>query len=258
LKLDGKVAIVTGTGAGIGRATVKRLAAEGCRLVVNDINNDYLSALAQALSESSLIPVLGDASLETTATALVEQALDAYGRVDILVNAVGNMFIKDPVDITVDEWDRVMAVNLRSAFLCCKAVLPTMIAQQSGAIVNLASISSYIGQEINGQSTIAYNVTKAAVRQLTTSLATRYARDGVRVNCVVPGPTRTMALQHFFAGMPQEESDAVFRAVGEDTTAIGRSAEPEEVAAAIAFLASEEASYVVGTALAVDGGFLAR
>jgi NAD(P)-dependent dehydrogenase (short-subunit alcohol dehydrogenase family) len=258
LKLDGKVAIVTGTGAGIGRATVQRLAAEGCRLVVNDINDDYLRALVETLPPSTVLPVAGDASVEQTATALVAQALDAYGRVDILVNAVGNMFIKDPVDITVDEWDRVMAVNLRSAFLCCKAVLPTMIAQRSGAIVNLASISSYVGQEINGESTIAYNVTKAAVRQLTTSLATRYARDGVRVNCVVPGPTRTMALQHFYAGMPQEQSDAVFQAVGEETTAIGRSAEPEEIAAAIAFLVSDDASYMVGTALTVDGGFLAR
>ena len=258
MTLDGKVAIVTGAGAGIGRATVERLSREGCQLIVNDVDDGYLASLTRSLSSYPVVPVAGDASEESTANDLVREAKELYGRIDILVNAVGNMFIKDLVDITVDEWDTVMAVNLRSAFVCCKAVLPTMIEQQRGSIVNLASISSYVGQEINGQSTVAYNVTKAGIRQLTTSLATRYARDGVRVNCVVPGPTRTKALQHFYVGMPQEQSDAIFTAVGEQTTAIGRSAEPEEIAAAIAFLASDDASYVVGAALAVDGGFLAR
>lgn len=258
MTLEGKVAIVTGAGAGIGRATAERLVREGCRLVANDVNDEYLATLTESLSSYPVVPVVGDASEEATAEEVVREAKEAYGRVDILVNAVGNMFIKDVIDITVDEWDKVMSVNLRSAFLCCKAVLPTMIEQHRGSIVNLASISSYVGQEINGQSTVAYNVTKAGIRQLTTSLATRYARDGVRINCVAPGPTRTKALQHFFVGMPTEQSDAIFAAVGEETTAIGRSAEPEEIAAAIAFLASDEASYVVGAALAVDGGFLAR
>lgn len=258
MTLEGKVAIVTGAGAGIGRATVERLCRAGCQIVANDLDDGYLASLKESVSSHPIVPVVGDASEESVADDLVRKAEDSYGRIDILVNAVGNVFIKDLVDITVDEWDTVMTVNLRSAFVCCKAVLPKMIEQQRGSIVNLASISSYVGQEINGQSTVAYNVTKAGIRQLTTSLATRYARDGVRVNCVVPGPTRTKALQHFYVGMPQEQSDAIFTAVGAETTAIGRSAEPEEIAAAIAFLASDDASYVVGAALAVDGGFLAR
>ena len=153
-----------------------------------------------------------------------------------------------------------MATNVRSMFLCCKHVIPTMLEQGSGSIVNLASISAYIGQETEegGPSFFAYSVTKAAARQLATGLATRYAKNGIRVNAVAPGATRTRQVRHFLPDLSPEAEDAIWENAGAQGTPMGRVGRPAEIAAAIAFLASDEASFITGTTLAVDGGYLAR
>ncbi len=135
-----------------------------------------------------------------------------------------------------------------------------MLAQRSGSIVNLASISAFIGQEADegGPSFFAYSVTKAAARQLATALATRYAKDGIRVNSVAPGATRTKQVRHFMPQLSAEEEDAIWENAGAQGTPMGRVGRPEEIAAAIAFLASDDASFVTGTTLVADGGYLAR
>jgi NAD(P)-dependent dehydrogenase (short-subunit alcohol dehydrogenase family) len=155
--------------------------------------------------------------------------------------------------MTVEEWDRLMDINLKSMFLCCKHVIPHMLKQNKGSIVNLASISSFIGQEMNGASTFAYNVTKAGALQLTKSLATRYAADGIRVNCVCPGNVETNILKR---ATPDEVAE--FWREASRSEPIGRNAQAAEIANAILFLASDESSFVTGAPLIVDGGYLAR
>jgi meso-butanediol dehydrogenase/(S,S)-butanediol dehydrogenase/diacetyl reductase len=134
--------------------------------------------------------VVGDVAREETAVRLAATAREAFGRIDVLVNNVGDLFIGEITETSVDDWDRLMATNLRSMFLCCKHVIPAMLEQGGGSIVNLASISAFIGQETeeSGPSFFAYSVTKAGPRQLATNLATRYAKAGIRVNAVAPGP----------------------------------------------------------------------
>lgn len=256
--LDGKVAIVTGAGSGIGAATVRRLASEGARLVVNDLDPAALDDVASSLAGDGHRTVAGDVSQPATAEQLAKDALEEHGRIDVLVNNAGVHFIRDITDTSPEDWDRVMDVNLKSMFLCCRAVIPTMVEQQGGSIVNLASISSFIGQEFGEPSTFLYNVTKAGALQLAVSLATRYAADGIRVNAVCPGATRTLQLRHALPDLPVEEEEQVWQSAGSELTPLRRVGRPEEIAAAVGFLASDESSFVTGAPLIVDGGYLAR
>lgn len=253
MRLANKVAIVTGAASGIGRATAQLFAKEGARLILNDIDADGLEKLAVQLGTDRAKSVVGDVTREETARRLAQAAISSFDRIDVLVNNAGIHFVKDITEMTVDEWDRLMNINLKSMFLCCKHVIPRMLAQAKGAIVNLASISSFIGQEMDGASTFAYNVTKAGALQLTKSLASRYAAEGIRVNCVCPGNVETNIIQR-----GSSEEVAEFWRLAARAEPIGRNAQPEEIANAILFLASDEASFVTGCPLLVDGGYLAR
>jgi NAD(P)-dependent dehydrogenase (short-subunit alcohol dehydrogenase family) len=253
MRLQDKVAIVTGAASGIGRSTALLFAHEGARLVLNDIDAQGLQALMMQMASEGARAVAGNVADESTARQLADESISAFGHIDILVNNAGVHFVKDITEMSVEEWDRLMDINLKSMFLCCKHVIPHMLKKNKGSIVNLASISSFIGQEMNGESTFAYNVTKAGALQLTKSLATRYAADGIRVNCVCPGNVETNILKR---ATPAEVAE--FWREASRSEPIGRNAQAVEIANAILFLASDESSFVTGAPLIVDGGYLAR
>jgi NAD(P)-dependent dehydrogenase (short-subunit alcohol dehydrogenase family) len=258
-RLAGRVAIVTGAGSGIGRATSLRFAREGAHVVANDLREDALTATMAALPGGPHQAVPGDIAVEATAERLAGVAVESFGTIDILVNNAGMPFVRDVTETTSDDFDRVMAVNLRSMVLCSKHAIPAMVRQRRGAIVNLGSISSFTGQEDDdGVSQYLYNVSKAAAVQLAVSLATRHARDGIRVNAVCPGVTATGILRGRAPDASDEEYAALWDGIAKDSTPLGRAADPGEVAAAILFLVSDDASFVTGTHLVVDGGFLAQ
>lgn len=256
-RLKGKVAIITGAGSGIGKATAKSFADHGAMLVLNDINKSTLNELLDDIkNKEDHILVVGDISLEETANKLSEVAIEKHGQIDILVNNAGIHFIQDITDVTPDDFDRCVSTNLKSMYLCARAVIPHMQQRKQGSIINLGSISSFVGQEMMGKSTFLYNMTKAGAVQMAKSLATRYATDGIRVNAVCPGATKTDQIteEHTEDLISLED----FWKVAGESHPMQRHADPSEISNAILFLASDESSFVTGSPLIVDGGYLAR
>jgi NAD(P)-dependent dehydrogenase (short-subunit alcohol dehydrogenase family) len=252
------VAIVTGAASGIGRATARRFAKEGAKVVISDIDQVGLDATLESLPGSGHSAVQGDIAREQTAVDLAETASREHDRIDVLINNAGIYHLMDVTAIDEAEFDRVIGINVKSMVWCCKHVLPIMERQRSGSIVNLASVSAFTGQEHDGQSQWLYNVSKAAAYQLSVSLATRYAPLGIRVNCVCPGVVQTHLVRAEGPESTPEADERMWRDAAAATVPQGRPQQPEEIAAAILFLASDDSAVVTGTPLVVDGGFLAR
>jgi meso-butanediol dehydrogenase/(S,S)-butanediol dehydrogenase/diacetyl reductase len=242
-----KVALVTGAASGIGRATAQRLAQEGARVLCTDVNENGLSETTGAIKQSGGLAAAHrcDVSDPAACSASVAAAVKEFGRLDVLANVAGIGRFQHTAEVSADEWNRTIAINLSGVFFMCQAALPHLL-EQRGAIVNIASSAGLIGQAYSA----AYCASKGGVVQLTKALAVEFARKGLRVNCVCPGGIMTPLLGGF-RPPPGAEIDLVTR-----LKLVDEKAEPSEVAAAVAYLASEEARYVNGAVLSIDAGMV--
>lgn len=250
--LQGKVAIVTGGSSGIGRAACLAFALAGARVAVVDQNLEGANATCNTVLQSGgeAIAVAADVGDAAQVRHYVQAALAAWGRIDVLFNNAGIGGVQSPVvDYPVEVFERVLRVNLMGTFLGIQSVLPTMIAQGSGAIVNMASVSGSVG----APAMCAYSASKHAVIGLTRTVAAEVGRQGVRVNAVCPGPIDTDLMDTLHRGINPQEPNAV-KAFNVGRNPMGRYGDPAEVARVVVFLASDGASYVNGAAWVIDGG----
>ena len=247
-RLDGKVAVITGGCSGIGLATVRRFVEEGAKVVIGDIDDARGAELAAELGGPDAVTYVHvDVTSKEEVDALFKTAKDAYGSVDIAFNNAG---ISPPQDDSIlttdlDAWRLVQEVNLTSVYLCCKAALPYMLEQKSGSIINTASFVALMGA---ATSQISYSASKGGVLSMSRELGVQFAREGVRVNALCPGPVNTPLLQELFA---KDAERAARRLVH---VPMGRFGEPEEMANAVLFLASDESSFITANSFIVDGG----
>jgi len=251
MRMKDKVAVITGAKSGIGLATARRFAAEGAELVAADVKDasKEVRELVEAGGQARFVQA--DVSSASQVETLVQEALSAYGRVDVLVNIAGIELSKKVTDTTDSEWDRLMDINLKGVFLCSRAAIPLMQRQGGGAIVNVASELGLVG----GSEIAAYCASKGGVVQLTKAMAIDHAAEGIRVNCVCPGPVATALLEATIAASfnPEEERRSIL-----NKTLLKRLGRPDEIANVILFVASDESSYMTGSVVVVDGGCTAQ
>jgi NAD(P)-dependent dehydrogenase (short-subunit alcohol dehydrogenase family) len=243
-RLQGKTAVITGGCSGIGLATAKRFAEEGAKVVIGDLDTVNGDRIAAELGGTFVHVDVTNA--EQVAT-LFAKAKEVYGSVDIAFNNAGISPPDDDsiLDTGIDAWRRVQEVNLTSVYLCCKAVLPYMLEQKKGSIINTASFVAVMGA---ATSQISYTASKGGVLSMSRELGVQFAREGVRVNALCPGPVNTPLLQELFAKDPERAARRLVH------IPVGRFAEPEELANAVLFLASDESSFITASQFMVDGG----
>jgi NAD(P)-dependent dehydrogenase (short-subunit alcohol dehydrogenase family) len=252
MQLADRIAIVTGGASGIGRATALLFAREGAAVALMDLNEAGAEAVAQEIiaTGGTAIAIGDDVSRAADCRRAVERTVEVLGGLDIVFNNAGIIRRADVVDTTEAEWDRVMAVNVKSIFLMCKYAVPVMAARGGGAIVNTGSGWGLVG----GRAAVSYCASKAAVVNMTRAMALDHGPQGIRVNCVCPGDTATGMLRREAQQLGAPED--AFLAEAADRP-LGRVGTPDEIARAVLYLASDAASFVTGTTLVVDGGGLA-
>lgn len=261
-RFEGRVAIVTGAGCvgpgwGNGRAMAVRLAEEGAKVLAVDRDPQKLAETLEraGVAQDSIVSCECDVTSSGSVASMVAKALDHFGRIDILINNVGGSAPGGPIEMHEDVWDSQVDINLKSVFLTCKHVLPTMKAQGSGAIVNVASTS---GLRWTGSAQVAYAATKAGVIHLSRVVAVQHAPDGIRVNTVVPGQLHTPMVEARLAGQRAGGDVEGLLAQRVKRIPLGFMGDGRDTASAALFLASEEARFITGTELVVDGGMTAR
>ena len=242
MKLANKTALVTGASQGIGLACAQRLVREGARVMLADVRPEGAAAAA-ALGDAARF-IVADVSQKSDVDALFAATIEAFGHLDILVNNAGVTHAADFLDLTEDDFDRVLRINLKSMFLCSQAAARDMVKRQSGCIINMSSVNA----ELVIPNQVPYVVSKGGVNQLTRVAAISLAQHGIRVNAIGPGTILTELAKQAVLGSPEARHTILSR------TPLGRCGEPEEVAAIAAFLASDDASYITGQTLYADGG----
>lgn len=251
-RIAGKIAVITGAAMGIGRATAERFAQEGAKLVLNDINESALNSLIDELKANGteVVAVVGDVASDADVQRMIQTAVNTYGKLDILVANAGIIPLSDVLESTGEDFDKVMAVDGRGMFLSCKYAIAAMLETGGGSIVCTSSISGLAGQARQA----VYGPAKFVASGLTKHLAIEWAGRGIRVNAVAPGTIWTERVK-------QVRDEPGGEAYIENMKAVhpmGRIGDPSEVAAAILFLASDDASFITGTILPVDGGYMAQ
>ena len=251
MRLEGKVAIITGAASGIGYATASRFAAEAARVVLSDIADASRQTGALVKSGYDATFLKADVSDARNVNELIEMTVAKYGRLDILINNAGVELTRKASETDEADWDRLMSVNLKGVFLCSKAAIAAMRQIGGGAIVNVSSELGLVG----APDLAAYCASKGGVVQLTRAMAIDHAADGIRINCVCPGPVGTPLLERIIASAADPAKE---RQRSIEKTLMKRLGRPEEIANVILFLASEEASYMTGSVVVVDGGVTAE
>jgi NAD(P)-dependent dehydrogenase (short-subunit alcohol dehydrogenase family) len=243
-RLENKVAIITGAASGIGRATALRFAAEGAKVVVADLSEKEGTELAQTINGTFIKVNVAD---EESVKAMYALVVKTYGGVDILFNNAGISPADDDSILTtdLDAWHRVQEVNLTSVYLCCKYGIPLLLERGGGSIINTASFVAVLG---SATSQISYTASKGGVLSMSRELGVQFARQGIRVNALCPGPVNTPLLQELFAKDPERAARRLVH------VPVGRFAEPDEIAGAVLFLASDDSSFVTASTFLVDGG----
>ncbi len=246
-RMQGRVALVTGGGGGIGEATARLFIEEGGLVALLDTSREALEATVNILGGKAT-PIVADVSREAGAKRAVDEALARFGRLDALINVAGVRVYRALAEASADEWNLILGVNVLGTAYCCKAALPALRKAGDATIVNVSSVYGVMGRKGMGQ----YDTTKAAVLGMTRALAVEEAQHGVRVNAVLPGATITPF--HIKRAAAQGQSEAELRKRTANENLLGRWAEPREVGYAILFLSCAESSYITGTELLVDAG----
>jgi len=248
-----KVALVTGAGSGIGAGTARALAGLGAAVALADLEASPAATVAQEIGGDRLLPLECDVSNASDAERAVAKTVDVFGGLDVLVNCAGIVRYDTVVDAPESDWDAILAVNLKGTFLMAKYAIPEIRKRGGGAIVNTASVQAFASQEL----VAAYSASKGGVVSLTKTMALDHAREGIRVNAVAPGSVET-GMSRFAANLfHPEDPDGALASWGKQHP-LGYLAQPAEIADVIVFLASDQARYVTGETVIVDGGLLAK
>lgn len=244
--VENKIAIVTGGGGGIGGAIARRFAREGAHLAIADIDGKAAATSAAALvaEGNRAIAITADVTVKNSVAAMIQSVLDRWGRLDILVNVAGGADRKLVVDMTAEDWDHIIDMNLKSVFLCCQAALPAMLKQKYGKVVNISSIYGFTGNATRS----SYAAAKAGVAVFTKTLALEHAKDGLNINAVAPGRVETPRVRGHYSD--EAWADAVAQ------IPMGRTATPDEIASAALFLVMDENQYITGQTIHVNGAWL--